>query len=140
MTTGKSRQTKQRETILAVLQEAGAALSADQIWEAARLHLPSLALTTVYRNLDRLLEQRLISAVLLPDGGATRYMPAGGHRHHLVCMGCDRTIDLPQCPLEAVEAELEKKTGFSIARHSLEIYGYCAQCRKRHKERDRETT
>ncbi len=140
MATGKSRQTKQREIILTVLQQAQAALSADQIWEAARLHLPSLALTTVYRNLDRLLEQRLISAVLLPDGGATRYMPAGGHRHHLVCMGCDRTIDLPDCPLEAVEEELERKTGFSIARHSLEIYGYCAQCKKRHKEQEHETT
>ena len=131
MTNTKSRQTKQREIILAILKAAGQALSAEQIWEQAKAELPTVALTTVYRNLDRLLEQRLISAVMLPDGAAARYLPAGIHRHHLVCLGCDKTVDLPHCPLESVEAELEEKTGFSIARHSLEIYGYCGQCRQR---------
>lgn len=130
MPASKPRQTKQREIILALLRAAGQALSAEQLWEKAREELPSLALTTVYRNLDRLLEQRLITTVMLPDGAAARYLPAGVHRHHLVCMGCEKTVDLPHCPLESVEAELEEKTGFTIARHSLEIYGYCAQCRR----------
>lgn len=131
----KIRQTKQRELILSILRCHTAALSAETIWEEARSNLPSLALTTVYRNLERLLEQKQITAVMIPEG-ATRYVPAGQHLHHLVCMDCDKTIDLPDCPLKAVEAQLEKDTGFTIAQHSLEIYGYCAQCKKNHPDHE----
>ena len=134
----KTRLTRQREVILSVLKGSGCALNAEQICEKARETLPTLALTTVYRNLDRLLQAHLVTAAVLPEGGAARYLPAGEHRHHLVCMGCDRTIDLPDCPLEAVEAELEEKTGFTIARHELELYGYCPQCLRGKKRQEGE--
>lgn len=130
MSDSKPRNTRQREVILEILRESGSALSAEELWKLSKAQLPNLALTTVYRNLDRLLEAHLIQPVFLLEGGAARYIPSAGHKHHMVCVKCDRTVDLPDCPLEAVETELEKETGFIISGHSLEIYGYCDQCRK----------
>lgn len=54
-----------------------------------------------------------------------------GHHHHAVCLQCERVIEFNETP--AVEAALEQLANsldFKIAEHSLELQGYCAQCRQ----------
>jgi len=131
----KERITHQRAVILDVLERASAALSAETVWQKARESCPNLALTTVYRNLERLSVEHAIRALPVPEG-ATRYVAAGEHRHFLICMGCDRTVDLKDCPLSEMEEKLEKDTGFTIAQHSLELYGYCAECKAHRKDKE----
>ncbi len=129
---GKStRRTPQRECIMEVLRQGQAALSAEEIWQAARKQFPNLALTTVYRNLENLTAQGLARRSMFSDGVTRFDLAPRSHGHSLICLGCNRSIPLPDCPLHALEQELMRDTGFTIQDHRLEIYGYCPECRKK---------
>ncbi|MBI2592032.1 transcriptional repressor [Candidatus Saccharibacteria bacterium] len=52
------------------------------------------------------------------------------HHHHMYCTNCGKTMDLPSNPmLETMIDSLTNKEGFSPRGHSLEVYGWCANCR-----------
>jgi Fur family transcriptional regulator, ferric uptake regulator len=123
------RQTRQKALILETIRQAAGPLTADQILTCARQSRVDLALTTVYRNLEQLSNQRTITRLIYPDG-VTRYRLAeSGHHHELTCLGCSRKIDIDQCPLECLTRQIESETGFAIVSHQLELYGYCEDCR-----------
>lgn len=128
-----TRRTPQRERIMAILKENPKALTAEEIWHKAVVCFPHLALTTVYRNLETMAEQGAVRRSMFSDG-VTRFdlMPSA-HEHILTCLGCSRTIPLPECPLHALEQELMQNTGFTIQEHRLELYGYCPDCKRNSK-------
>lgn len=124
----KLRSTVQRRVILGLIGDKEAPVTAEEIFEAAKSQLPKLALTTVYRNLDALAESGIIVKSTYNDGVA-RYEIAAAHKHYLVCLKCRKMILLPECPLKELSRKLGKSTGFEIAEHKLELYGYCAECK-----------
>ena len=84
-----------------------------------------IGIATVYRHLNRGVEEGRFAAVELP-GGPTRYEPAGRpHHHHFACTGCDAVYDVPGCPgnLEALVPE-----GFTLASHEIVFEGLCSRC------------
>ena len=125
----KLKTTKQRQAILALIEESGGAVSAEEIYEKMREAFPKVAVSTVYRNLERFEANGLIVRENLSDG-RLRFSPASHHEHYLVCTECGRKLALPDCPLEEVEKTLSQQTGFLISGHSLSLYGICPQCRK----------
>lgn len=131
------RETPQSRCIAAILRDAEEALSAEEILLRARETFPRMALTTVYRNLERMCGRREAERTMFRDGTA-RYAPATpGHRHALVCLGCHRSVDLDECPIQAIEKDVARETGFTIARHQFELYGYCPQCQRKKPEPQR---
>ncbi len=126
-----TRQTRQKKQILQVITQKDKALSADQILNLAKKDLPTLALTTVYRNLDQLVAQGTISRLIYPDG-ITRYqIISANHGHELICLGCGETIDVNQCPISSLTRQIEDDTGFDIVSHQMTLYGYCQSCKRR---------
>ena len=125
------RQTKQKAIILEMIRSSAEPLTADQILTSARLVQPALALTTVYRNLELLTGQRVITRLIYPDG-ITRYKLADApHNHQLICLGCKRKVAISHCPLECLARQIESETGFQIVSHQLDMYGYCEKCQKK---------
>ena len=125
------RQTRQKAIILETIRSAAEPLTADQILTCARQAQPALALTTVYRNLEQLTVQRVITRLIYPDG-ITRYRQAEvQHNHQLICLGCNSKVDISQCPLESLSRQIESETGFEIVSHQLDLYGYCEKCKVR---------
>src|SRR5699024_3610172 len=102
-------------------------MTAEMLYEKLRECCPTIALSTVYRNLERFCAEGLIQKESLNDG-VVRYTSCRQHGHYLVCTQCDKRIRLQSCPLTAVEEEIAKQTGFSIEGHSLTIYGKCPDC------------
>ncbi|MGI6334035.1 MAG: Fur family transcriptional regulator [Saccharofermentanales bacterium] len=128
MSVKNTRQTKQKSLILATIRKAGRLLTAEQILTAARKTLPKLALTTVYRNLEQLSNQQIITRLIHPDG-VTRYRITDElHNHDVVCLNCSKTLEISQCPLDCLTLQIEESTGFKITAHQLTLYGYCAEC------------
>lgn len=130
------RNTKQRSKITDILKTSERALSAEEIFTAAKDSLPHLALTTVYRNLEALLANNIISKTIGADAVA-RYEYIKGkniHNHFLVCVECNKYMPIETCPIKAIEKDISDNTGFEITGHSLEIYGYCKECLKNHKD------
>ena len=120
------RPTAGRLRILDLLAEAAAPLSAAEVHDRLGEERPDLA--TVYRNLDRFAEARIVRPVRFEDG-ARRYEIAGGdHHHHLVCTSCGEVTDLASCRIEPFAEAAFRRHGFLVASHSLEFYGMCRKC------------
>lgn len=106
--------------------------TADQIHAQIKRILPGMSRTSVYRILEILVETGMVIKVCHP-GSAARYDPKLGRHHHLVCLSCERIIDievprLDNLPLPDVGAQ-----GFQIDDYHIHFRGLCALCfQKRH--------
>lgn len=118
--------TRQRHAILRVLEAADRPLSPQEVLEAARTEVAGLGLATVYRNLNRLVEEVLLVPVD-SVGERRRYELAGKDHHgHYHCCACDRAFDLAGCAVQAVSATVP--AGFTVESHELVVHGRCADC------------
>ena len=85
---------------------------------------------TVYRLLVRLESNGIVRRLGLHERSAffTLLLP-GEHRDYLICTECGTidTIDIA-CPVEALEKEVQRKSGFRGLYHELEFFGVCPSC------------
>lgn len=126
----KGRQTPQKKIILQLIRESCTPLTAEQVYERARETFPSLALTTVYRNLEAFAAEGVFRASVYDDG-VKRYELAERHRHYMTCVECKKSVEIPECPFEELKDKLAAETGFAISGHSMEFFGTCPECRGR---------
>jgi len=121
--------TTQRSVILEALALREDHPTAEQIFEDVRRRIPEVSRTTVYRVLDALTRLGLASKTCTP-GSAVRFDPRTERHHHLVCMGCDRVIDLRDPAFDALPMpHPRKRGGFDIRDFSVYFQGLCATCR-----------
>lgn len=129
---GKPRNTRQKQVILRLLRESGVPLTAAEIFMRARAEQPALAKSTVYRNLDAMLADSMVTQGRLESGESYYVLTdpdSHVHRHYLICRRCGRMQDLPECPLGDMERTLADSCGFTVTDHVLQLYGYCRDCR-----------
>lgn len=126
------KNTQRRAAILAEVSASQGPVSAEEIFERLQERFPTLALSTVYRNLERFAADGLVEKETSPDG-VFQYAGKDDHGHYLVCTQCHSRVRLHECPLSAMEEKLEEETGFSIDRHQLTLYGKCPACKEREK-------
>lgn len=135
------RLTIPRQSTLDILSRTSRHLSTEEIYHAIHKIYPSIGLTTVYRNLELLVQMGLVSRFDFGDGRA-RYEIAQGHKgvehhHHLVCTQCGKVVNYTDFIEEEVELlnntekGLSKKYNFQIKSHMIQFYGLCELCRKR---------
>lgn len=102
--------------------------AADLIDDAQTTGRP-LGRATVFRTLELFSELGLLERLDLPSGEHAYVACDPAHHHHVVCSRCGRTTEVDDCGLQAVALEMERRTGFSIDSHRLELYGICPDCR-----------
>jgi len=134
------RMTKPRQAILDVLGKTAEHLSAEDIYLAVHKFYPNIGLTTVYRNLELLVEMGLVVRFDFGHGKAKYELgdqySGKGHHHHLVCKECSQIIDYSDFMkdevqfLKSTEKGLSKKYDFNITGHLIQFYGYCSKCKK----------
>lgn len=88
--------------------------------------------TTVYRILEFFTAIGIVHPVLIGHGsvGYELIPPFRHHHDHLVCIGCNRVVDLNNCHLEKQVTEIAAPKGYKILYHDLEIHGLCPDCQK----------
>ncbi|MGB0264108.1 MAG: Fur family transcriptional regulator [Opitutales bacterium] len=118
-------QTRQREAIYTVLQEAGRPLSREEILRMGRQKVARLGPATVNRAIRELSESFQIVGVEFP-GQPRRYeLPAGGEHPHFICRACNRVFDLPfAMQLPPVPAP----RGFVVKGGEIIYSGECPDC------------
>ena len=125
--TSHVRTTKQRQAILQAIRTSQAHLTADDIFQQVKKTQPNISLGTVYRNLELLTNSGELSKAVFSDGKA-RFEFAGAHHHHLICLSCGSTVDVPVCPVGQELTEFMRESNFLACHHHFEVYGYCAKC------------
>jgi len=114
---------KQQMTVLRALDEADGPLSARELW--SRLSGTGVGLATVYRALQRGVEEGTLESVE-GLGGGVRYEPKDReHHHHFLCSACDRAFDLVGC-VEGLEFLVPDR--FQMTRHEVVLFGTCDAC------------
>jgi len=121
--------TRQRDAVLQVIRERADHPTANEIFQAARLRLPTISYATVYNSLRFLKEAGLVHEIKFGDS-PSRYDRETDRHDHAICTGCGKLVDfdLPQAAELMVVAA--RKSKFKPESVHLTLRGLCPDCRK----------
>ena len=119
--------TKQRELILSILKQADRHLTADEVFFLAKLKMPSIAMATIYNNLNAMHEAGMVLRTHI-DGSADCFELASEPHDHLLCDTCGKITNLR---LPALFDTLETAIGTEIEGYDLTIHYLCPECRRK---------
>ena len=124
------RVTRQRLEILNLMAAQNTPLTAADIFDKLKKSNPKLRLSTVYRNLNKFVENNLVSKIEIKMDKKESYFELlqGNHHHHLICLKCGKIIPL-KCPLKNYENKISDQTNYQIVEHRLKLYGLCPDCK-----------
>lgn len=123
------RYSKQRETVLSVLQATKLHPTAAVIYDKAREMIPNISLGTIYRNLSELSASGEIMAFKALDG-SEHYDATVNPHPHLCCTDCNRIVDLDIPFVEDFVLKSSAHTGTILESHNIVFYGKCTDCCK----------
>ena len=123
------RSTRQRRAVSAILDDLDAFASAQDIHDRLTHGGEKIGLSTVYRNLQTLVDAQLVDALRSDDGEVLYRRCSSGHHHHLVCRHCGRTVEVEGPTVEKWADTIAHEHGFTQVAHTLEIFGTCSACR-----------
>ena len=118
--------TKQRELILSILKQSDRHLTADEIFFLAKLKMPSIAMATIYNNLNAMNELGLIKRLHI-DGVADCFDKIVAPHDHLLCDRCGKITDIR---LPALAEDIERTLGTEIEDYELTVHYICPDCRR----------
>jgi Fur family ferric uptake transcriptional regulator len=123
-----ARNTRQRRAVGAILDDLDAFASAQEIHDILVRRGDKVGLSTVYRNLQALVDAAEVDS-LRGDDGEVRYRRcSAGHHHLLVCRDCGRTVEVEGPAVERWADRVAAEHGFSDVAHTLEVFGTCSEC------------
>lgn len=117
--------TKQRELILNILKQSDRHLTADEIFFLAKLKMPTIAMATVYNNLNAMNDAGTIKRLHI-DGVADCFDKVIDPHDHLLCDKCGKISDIRIPELAAL---LEERVGTEIEDYELTVHYICPECR-----------
>ena len=135
------RLTPHRRLVLQIfLENRDRHLSAEELYNLSREKEKEIGIATIYRTLELLEELGLLRKVNFGDG-RSRYELiqmdlSEHHHHHLLCLSCNRIIEVEEDLLHQLEDTIEQKHHFSIVNHNLQFFGYCKSCQKNRQPND----
>ncbi len=126
--------TKQREALLNFFEKNG-----DRHFTAAEIETglaatgEKLGKATVYRRLDRLVEDGLVRRFVADDAKSCCYQYAGGaackNHFHLKCMVCGDLLHVECDYLDEMQAHVLEHHGFMVDTAKITLCGVCEKCR-----------
>lgn len=126
--TGTRSQSKHGATILAALRGLGRPASAYDI-QAELADQEHLAPQTIYRALDRLIEEGSVHRVeSLHAFVACSHGCHPGPSVFAICDKCGAVNELKEPSIEAVVQTWSKSLGILVTNSALELHGVCASC------------
>jgi Fe2+ or Zn2+ uptake regulation protein len=87
--------------------------------------------TTIYRQLNSLVEDNDINEIDFGEG-KKRYESRRGHHHHLYCTKCKKAFCINiNDNFSKEEAIIYQKNNFKVLGHTLEFFGICQNCQNK---------
>lgn len=101
--------------------------TAEQVYKTARRNCPKISLATVYRNLDRLVNEGVVNKFTVQDE-PDHYDPAQEEHYHVHCKCCKRIYDIETkiyCQLSDI---IREQTEIEMESIQLLAEGICKKC------------
>jgi Fur family transcriptional regulator, ferric uptake regulator len=127
---GTSTQTMNKSDLklIAVLERTGGFASAQELHQILRREGDGIGLTTVYRALQSLVDDKIVDLLRREDGEAIYRLCGDTHHHHLVCKSCGDTVEIEGGAIEKWAKTMAEEFGFRDVGHTAEIFGNCSKC------------
>lgn len=106
----------------------------DRIFKASDIarQLPSISLSTIYRNLSRLEKSNIVQIVGAEENKELQYRYTGPGRceskMHLVCKDCGKFFHLEGPALRLLMHSVARLNGFQLDNQQSVLVGHCAAC------------
>jgi Fur family transcriptional regulator, peroxide stress response regulator len=119
--------TVQRRVIYGELLARNDHPTADEIFAAVKGRLPGVSRTTAYRVLEALVAAGVAQRIC-HLGSSARYDANMERHHHLVCLRCEKTMDLHSETLDKLPVPGRFAAGFKMLDFTIHFRGICADC------------
>ena len=120
--------TEPRQVVFEVLQNANKPM---RVTDLAKL-IEKVDKVSVYRTVDLFEKIGVTHRVWTGFKSKVELSDAfSPHHHHFMCLECGKTLGIKSEKLEDDLCSMEKEYGFKLTQHSIELSGFCGDCRDR---------
>jgi len=119
---------KSQIKLISTLERVGGFASAQELYQMLRRDGDGIGLTTVYRALQSLLDDKIVDVLRREDGEALYRLCGEAHHHHLVCRSCGSTVEIEGSSVEKWAEAVAQEHRFREVGHTVEIFGLCSKC------------
>lgn len=130
----KSYKTKQKDLIMeCLIDNKDIHIKADEIVYYLQNRGKHVGKTTVYRYLDKLVEEGLVRKYFIEEGKGACYQYADNndscYKHfHMKCTNCGELVHLTCEKLDEISKHVELNHNFTIDNYKTVFYGRCGVC------------
>lgn len=119
---------RQRELILETLKENVVHPTAEYLYEKVREKDKNISLATLYRNLNKLAQMKLIRKIDGLENSA--HFDHNIHEHyHFICDKCGKVFDVDCDIAPETFKQIENNKGCLIKGHDITFHGLCSECK-----------
>jgi Fe2+ or Zn2+ uptake regulation protein len=122
-----TKRSLQQDAVRAAIVDRSDHPTAEQVHETARCDCPKISLATVYRNLDKLVDEGVVEKFSVPDE-PDHYDPAQGEHYHVRCRCCGKIYDVEAKLARRLTKLIHKQTGVETQSIQLLADGVCQKC------------
>lgn len=108
-------------------------MGAEEIYKTLLDTGEDVGLATVYRVLTQFEAAGLVIRHHFEEGHSVYELNQGEHHDHILCVKCGKVDEFVDETIEERQRSISRKFGYEMTDHYLNIYGVCAECRKRKK-------
>jgi len=123
------RLTEARRSIAGLIAARNGHFTAADLVADARAGRLGIGRATIFRTLDVLADLHAVERLDLPTGEHAYVACERAHHHHVVCSNCGASRDIDDAGWRAVVRDIERRTGYRIDDHRLELFGFCPDCK-----------
>ncbi len=123
------RVTPQRVIILEAVKKHGGHMSAEDVYREVQRAHPYVNRSTVYRTLEMLTKEGLVTVTDLGKGPVYYELQTGAPHHHLVCQNCGKIEEFDHALLLPLQKSLERHYKFQARFDHLAVFGLCHKCK-----------
>jgi Fur family peroxide stress response transcriptional regulator len=117
--------TPQRLGILSIMDARGH-INIEELFIHIKKRFASISLATLYKNINAMLDNKLISEVKIPNMKA-KYEISKAPHIHMLCTSCHAFIDL-ELDLNDLVATASLKSNYKIEDTNIILSGLCEYC------------
>lgn len=125
--------TRQQQAVLKCIESCpGGRATAMDLMQMLRQEGQTVGLSTVYRQLEKLVAQGKVHKLLTEEGACYQYCDKTVHRDCflLQCEGCGAIFHMDCSHLGELYGHLLESHGFAINSRRTMFYGLCGKCRE----------
>jgi Fur family peroxide stress response transcriptional regulator len=122
------RITPQRRAICAYLVGNDTHPTAAMIYDEIKQDMPSLSLMTVYNTLNTLADLGAVNVIGQAGDDTVHYDPDTDPHVNVVCISCQKILDVPSDLLADLRREVDSQSGFRLLGARMMFYGLCPDC------------